>query len=216
MVENLFHEFGHAMHSMLARTRYQHVTGTRCATDFAEVPSILMEYFANDYRVLSQFARHHKTDETLPEDMIARLCASKKQFAAFEMQTQVFYSILDQIFHGEHPLKKSTMEILSEVQNQFSSIKYVPGTAWHLRFGHLVGYGAKYYSYLLSRAVASSVWHQCFDADPLNRDTGERYRWDMLAHGGGREPAVLVENMIGKKLSTEDLVDALLAETMEH
>ncbi|XP_071798886.1 mitochondrial intermediate peptidase-like [Asterias amurensis] len=216
MVENLFHEFGHAMHSMLARTRYQHVTGTRCATDFAEVPSILMEYFANDYQVLSQFARHYKTDQTLPEDMIAQLCASKKQFAAFEMQTQVFYSILDQIFHGEHPLKKSTMEILSEVQNQFSCIKYVPGTAWHLRFGHLVGYGAKYYSYLLSRAVASSVWHQCFAADPLNRDTGERYRWDMLAHGGGREPAVLVENMLGKKLSTEDLVDALLAETMEH
>ncbi|XP_071798534.1 mitochondrial intermediate peptidase-like isoform X2 [Asterias amurensis] len=202
--------------AMLARTRYQHVTGTRCATDFAEVPSILMEYFANDYRVLSQLARHHKTNQTLPEDMIAQLCASKKQFAAFEMQTQVFYSILDQIFHGEHPLKKSTMEILSEVQNQFSCIKYVPGTAWHLRFGHLVGYGAKYYSYLLSRAVASSVWHQCFAADPLSRDTGERYRWDMLAHGGGREPAVLVENMLGKKLSTEDLVDALLAETMEH
>ncbi|KAG2456854.1 MIPEP peptidase, partial [Polypterus senegalus] len=67
MMENLFHEMGHAMHSML---------GTRCPTDFAEVPSILMEYFANDYRLL-------------PKSMVSRLCESKKVCAAADTQLQV-------------------------------------------------------------------------------------------------------------------------------
>uniref|UniRef100_A0A671MS52 Peptidase M3A/M3B catalytic domain-containing protein n=1 Tax=Sinocyclocheilus anshuiensis TaxID=1608454 RepID=A0A671MS52_9TELE len=147
MMENLFHEMGHAMHSMLGRTRYQHVTGTRCVTDFAEVPSILMEYFATDYRVISQFARHYQT-----------------------------------------------------------------GQAWQLRFSHLVGYGAKYYSYLMSRAVASMVWKQCFYKDPLNRETGERYRREMLAHGGGKEPMLMVEGMLQKRPSIEDFVNALVSD----
>ncbi|OBS74613.1 hypothetical protein A6R68_14855, partial [Neotoma lepida] len=103
MMENLFHEMGHAMHSMLGRTRYQHVTGTRCPTDFAEVPSILMEYFSNDYRVVNQFARHYQTG-------------------------QVFYAALDQIYHGQHPLRKSTTDILMETQEQFYGLPYVPDT----------------------------------------------------------------------------------------
>uniref|UniRef100_A0A8C2EMK8 Si:ch73-1a9.4 n=1 Tax=Cyprinus carpio TaxID=7962 RepID=A0A8C2EMK8_CYPCA len=145
MVENLFHEMGHAMHSMLGRTHYQHVTGTRCSTDFAEVPSILMEYFASDYRVLSQFARHYQT-----------------------------------------------------------------GEAWQLRFSHLVGYGAKYYSYLMSRAVASMVWRQCFLQDPFSRVMGERYRREMLAHGGSKEPVLMVQGMLQKTPTIEDFVDALV------
>ncbi|KAL7983354.1 hypothetical protein Chor_000230 [Crotalus horridus] len=172
MMENLFHEMGHAMHSMLGRTRYQHVTGTRCSTDFAEVPSILMEYFANDYRVVNQFARHYKTGQSLPKNMVSRLCESKKVCAAADMQLQ----------------------------------------AWQLRFSHLVGYGAKYYSYLMSRAVSSMVWKQCFAQDPFNRAMGERYRKEMLAHGGGKEPMLMVQGMLQKQPSVEDFVDALVSD----
>ncbi|KAF3847913.1 hypothetical protein F7725_020941 [Dissostichus mawsoni] len=129
---------------------------TRCATDFAEVPSILMEYFASDYRV------------PLPKSMVARLCESKKVCGAADTQLQIFYAVLDQIYHSQ-PQNRSTTEILQEMQNKFYGLPYTPNTAWQQRFSHLIGYGAKYYSYLMSRAVASMVWKQCFVQDPLNR-----------------------------------------------
>ncbi|XP_038817095.1 mitochondrial intermediate peptidase-like isoform X2 [Salvelinus namaycush] len=211
MMENLFHEMGHAMHSMLGRTRYQHITGTRCATDFAEVPSILMEYFATDYRVVNQFARHYQTGQPLPQSMVARLCESKKVCGAADTQLQIFYSALDQMYHGK-PQNRSTTDILKDMQQKFYGLPYTPNTAWQLRFSHLIGYGAKYYSYLMSRAVASMVWKQCFVQDPLNRDMGERYRREMLAHGGGKEPMLMVEGMLQRQPTIEDFVDALVTD----
>ncbi|KAK5929090.1 hypothetical protein CgunFtcFv8_010353 [Champsocephalus gunnari] len=84
--------------------------------------------------------------------------------------------------------------------------------AWQQRFSHLIGYGAKYYSYLMSRAVASMVWKQCFVQDPLNREMGERYRREMLAHGGAKEPMQMVEGMLQRQPTMEEFVDALESE----
>ena len=210
-VENLFHEFGHAMHSMLGRTRYQHVTGTRCPTDFAEVPSVLMEYFANDPRILSRFARHWQTGETVPEDDLHRLLLSRRSFATSEIQQQVFYSLVDQAYHGEYPATgKTTDNVASDLQLRYHSIPPVPGTAWQLRFGHFVGYGARYYSYLISRAVAARLWRQCFRQDPFSRSAGEQYRSSLLMHGGQVAPRQLVETALGEQLNTRMLVQAVL------
>lgn len=237
MVDNLFHEMGHAMHSMLARTEYQHVTGTRCCTDFAEVPSVLMEYFASDPRVLKSFAKHYQTGEPIPDDKLKRLCASKHIFSASETQLQVFYSALDQVYHG-NPLKhrENTTETLKMVQKQYYGLPYVDNTvsllafitdlfknynfihlqAWQLRFSHLVGYGAKYYSYLISRAIASWIWQQYFQDDPLNRTQGDKYRYGVLVYGGSKPSKDLVSQFLGKEVSPANLADNLIHEIDLH
>ncbi|XP_030370553.1 mitochondrial intermediate peptidase [Scaptodrosophila lebanonensis] len=213
-VDNLFHEMGHAMHSMLARTEYQHVTGTRCATDFAEVPSVLMEYFASDPRVLRTFARHFQTHKPISDDMLQRLCASKHLFAASETQLQVFYSALDQVYHGGDVAQQgaNTTETLRSVQNRYYGLPYVDNTAWQLRFSHLVGYGAKYYSYLISKTIASWIWQTYFEANPFNRESGEKYRSEILAHGGAVPSRKLVANFLQREMTPNILAKSLIHE----
>jgi len=212
MVDNLFHEFGHALHSMLARTRHQHVTGTRCSTDFAEVPSILMEYFAADERVVSKFARHYKSGEALPTQLLHSYCRSNHSFTAAETQLQLFYSALDQRYHSAQPYTSSTSDVISQVQNTYYGLPHEPNTAWQLRFGHLVGYGAKYYAYLISKAVAASIWQRCFLDDPFNRSWAEKYRRDLLGHGGGKPAKQLVEGFLETEVTADLLVKSLINE----
>jgi len=211
-LDNLFHEMGHAMHSMLGRTKYQHVTGTRCSTDFAEVPSTLMEYFASDPRVLSKFNQHYKTSDKLPYEVVEKLCATKKIFAGSELQSQLFYSAVDQLFHGEMPLPGDLTSCLEAVQTKFHTLPYVPGTSYHLRFSHLVGYGARYYSYLMARSVASAIWQHSFQENPYCGDAGSRYRSECLEHGGGKASHILVGDYLQRDLDPSQLADALIQE----
>lgn len=210
-VDNLFHEMGHALHSMLGRTQYQHVTGTRCSADFAEVPSVLMEYFSNDPRVVKLFAKHYQTQEQIPDQMLEKLCASKNVFPASELQVQVFYSMLDQVYHSKE-CNESTMQILAEIQKDYYGLPYVENTAWQLRFSHLVGYGAKYYSYLISRAIASWIWQTYFQKDPMSRISGEKYRRECLAHGGGKPSSKVVSDFLNQEASAENFAKSLLTE----
>ena len=213
-VENLFHEMGHALHSMLGRAKYQNITGTRCSTDFAEVPSILMEYFLNDTRVLSSFARHYKTSQPLPENLLDAFQVSQHFFPAYEMQTQLFFAMMDLHFHTVYPSSQKggyIMEAYAQLHNKYSPSEYVDGTAWFLRFNHICSYGAKYYSYLWSRAVASLIWNSCFVSNPFSKSSGLKLH-GMLRHGGGINPNTLVSDVLGFEPTVDDLVDSLCAD----
>ncbi|KAH8814933.1 mitochondrial intermediate peptidase-like protein [Xylogone sp. PMI_703] len=194
-VQTLFHEMGHAIHSILGRTSLQNVSGTRCATDFAELPSVLMEHFAADPSVLALFARHYETDQPLPYSMITEKLVLDKKFEGSDTENQILLSMVDQAYHSELPFHRSfdTTNIYHSIQREYGVLPPDPaGTSWQGFFGHLFGYGSTYYSYLFDRVLAKRIWQIVFssgqDGASLSRDNGERMKERVLKWGGGRNP----------------------------
>ncbi|XP_052159744.1 mitochondrial intermediate peptidase, mitochondrial [Oryza glaberrima] len=200
-VETLFHEFGHALHSLLSRTEYQHFSGTRVALDVAETPSNLFEFYAWDYRVLRKFAVDETTGDPIPEKLVKALNASRNMFPAMELQRQIFYSIMDLTLFGEQGSKPmDTISTVADLRRKHTSWKCVEGTHWHTRFTHLINYGAGYYSYLYARCFATTIWQEVCQGDPLSRSTGSALRDKFLKHGGAKDPSALLKDFVGDSI----------------
>ena len=215
-VENLFHEMGHALHSMLGRSRYQNVTGTRCSTDFAEIPSTLMEYFLDDSRVLESFARHHQTGRPIPRSYLSLFQHSGKLFPALDMQLHLTYALTDLLIHSnQKPPQQSVTDYATEIYRRYAPVRASPGVTWLLRFNHLYGYGARYYSYLWARAVSCLIWRELFSTDPFSRESGTKLHL-MLQYGGGLPPNTLVREVLNFEPSVSDMVQALYSDIVEQ
>lgn len=209
-MQTLFHEMGHAIHSALGRTSFQTISGTRCATDFAELPSVLMEHFAASPEVLSLFARHWETDAPIPESVMRSIALKRydsySTHGAMDNEAQILLALLDQECH--RPSSGSSRIDSTAIYNSVffthsSMFNLPPGdgapTSFQGFFGHLYGYGATYYSYLFDRAIASKIWKDVFkkgDAS-IDREAGERLKNEVLRWGGGRNGWKCVAGVLG-------------------
>uniref|UniRef100_A0AC34Q9X7 Peptidase M3A/M3B catalytic domain-containing protein n=1 Tax=Panagrolaimus sp. JU765 TaxID=591449 RepID=A0AC34Q9X7_9BILA len=212
--ETFFHEMGHAMHSMLGRTRYQHTAGTRCPTDIAEVPSNLMEFFFNDPRMLNMVCRDSAGHQMDPE-AIQALIASRSLFNGMETLQQTHYSLFDLEVHGPEyaPLiaegKMTTTELYHQLgRTAIPLLERRNDIAWPHRFGHLGPYGGKYYSYLVAKAAASLVWNKTFKENPFSRQSGNAWA-EVQAYGGELPSGKLLAIALGKAPTAKDLSEAL-------
>ncbi|KAL3125373.1 hypothetical protein niasHT_000963 [Heterodera trifolii] len=218
--ENFFHEMGHAMHSILGRTRFQHVAGTRCPTDFAEVPSNLMECFFNDPRVLQKIWRDSSgrapTDEKA--ELLEGIANSRRVFDALHTTRQALYALFDLELHGERAAeiaegRMSTTELFGHLQRKaLPGLKNGDQIAYHHRIAHLFTYGAKYYSYLVARAGASLIYERLFADEPLSGRNG--LKWAKVQSHGGEHPsdvllAMALDSPEGKAPTAAELVAAL-------
>ncbi|KAH8920962.1 zincin [Atractiella rhizophila] len=197
-VETLFHEMGHAIHSMIGQTPYHNSSGTRVATDFVELPSILMEHFLSSPLILSLFT-HFSNQSPLPLPKLQTYKKQHRTFPALEDTWQITLADLDLEYHSSLPLSPSfdSTSTFSRVQNSRYPIPHAAGTHHQTQFSHLVGYGATYYSYIFDRAIASRLFHKIFDNSPLDRESGEWFKEKLLRWGSARDPWKLVADALG-------------------
>lgn len=207
-VETVFHEFGHALHSLLSRTSFQHLSGTRVAMDFVETPSHLMEQFVWDKEFLNIIGRHYITNEPLSDRVLDGLLQSRYRLKAIDIQTQIVHSIFDQTLFGprENWRDQTTVEVFASLHRQ-NNLPYAVGTHWFSRFGHLVTYGAGYYSYLYSNIFAVDIWATL--GFGLTSKSGSALWEHLLIHGGSKDPNIMLKNLLGRQPSVDPFFKSL-------
>ena len=195
-VVTLFHEFGHLMHHVLAgRHEWVAFSGVSTEWDFVEAPSQMLEEWAWDPTVLRTFALD-AAGTPVPEDLVARMRAADEFGKGFLARTQMAYAALSYWFHAERPDDLTAR--MRELIERYSLIALVPDTHFHTGFGHLEGYTSAYYTYMWSLVIAKDLF-SAFDAgDLFAPEVATRYRDLVLAAGGSRDAADLVEDFLGR------------------
>ncbi|KAF8291081.1 putative mitochondrial intermediate peptidase [Trypanosoma cruzi] len=231
-VTTVFHEFGHAMHTIFGQTKVQNLAGTRSSIDFVETFSQLFEHFLTSHEFLRLWAHRINTREPISFDIVMKRNAAADMFKHLDMLDQVVLSAVDQTLHGPQPytvyfphgqnghLGKRTLgdssdygrgtynlaKILIDVCTPLSIVTPTEsGVLGTLSFEHLSGYPAGYYGYLYSLSVARRIWSKKFEKDPLNRAAGKELVQEVMRHGAACNPVEVIEKYLGDNLDEIDI-----------
>ncbi|RNF12869.1 metallo-peptidase, Clan MA(E), Family M3 [Trypanosoma rangeli] len=231
-VTTVFHEFGHAMHTIFGQTKVQNLAGTRSSIDFVETFSQLFEQFLTSHEFVRLWAHRINTREPISFDMVMKRNAAANMFKCLDMMDQVVLSAVDQTLHGPQPytvyfpngqngsLGKRTLgdssdygrgtynlaKILIDVCTPLSLVTPTEsGVLGTLSFEHLSGYPAGYYGYLYSLSVARRIWSKKFEKDPLNRAAGKELVQSVMRYGAACNPVEVIEKYLGDDLDEIDI-----------
>ncbi|MEP5106496.1 MAG: M3 family metallopeptidase, partial [Ekhidna sp.] len=211
-VKTLFHEFGHALHGMLADTHYQSLSGTSVYWDFVELPSQIMENWCYEKECLDLFARHYETGELIPEDLIDRIKKSSTYHEAFATVRQLSFGLLDMAWHSlTLEEANATSDVSDFEENAFSSTDLFPkveGTNMSVQFSHIFagGYAAGYYSYKWAEVLDADAFSLFKERGVFDRQTATAFKEHILSKGGTEHPMTLYKKFRGQ----EPTPDALL------
>ena len=200
-VETLFHEFGHALHSMLSHVKYETVSGTSVSWDFVELPSQFMENFCTEPEILKMFAKHYQTGEVIPNELIEKIKASSNFMSGTGMTRQVNLGLTDMAWHNAAPTGESVAEVEQKIAQQTDLYPAVPGIAVSPAFSHIFagGYSAGYYSYMWSSVLDADAFEAFKEQGLLNKQVAKSFRDNILSKGGTEKPMVLYKRFRGRE-----------------
>ncbi len=208
----LFHEFGHALHGLFARTRYPYFSGTRVFRDVVEYPSQVNEMWLLHPEVLGRFAIHHETGERMPSSLVEALLASRGFNEGFATSEYLGAALLDQAWHTIGP----DAEITDVAQFEAAALAtagldnpVVPPRYSSTYFAHAFsgGYDAAYYSYIWSEVLDADTVAWFDEHGGLTRENGERFRRLVLGVGGSRDPLAAYREFRGRDASIAPLLE---------
>ena len=215
-VETLFHEFGHALHGFLSKTRYASTAGTAVPRDFVELPSQLNEMWAYNPTVIENFARHFETGEVMPEQMRAQLRDSKTFGQAHATVEFCASALLDQAWYSSEISEDEDVDQFEAEALEKAGVAsdLIPPRYRSTYFPHAftVGYDAGYYSYMWAEALVAECenWFRtvaAIDGDGgLNRQAGRRITDAILSRGSSRDPRESFRELIGHDASAKAIL----------
>ena len=206
------HEFGHALHGMLAKGRYPSLTGTSVSRDFVELPSQIMENWAYEPEYLNSFAKHYQTGEPIPAELIEKIVAAKNYLAAYGQVRQLHFGYLDMAWHSLKEVPAvGTVEFEQSVLAPWGVLPAAEGAAFSTSFSHIFsgGYSAGYYSYKWAEVLEADAFSLFQEQGIFNTDVADSFRKNILEKGGAEDEAVIYRNFRGHDPQPEALMKKL-------
>lgn len=211
-VTTILHEFGHALHGMLAEGTYASLTGTNVTWDFVELPSQIMENWATEKEFLDLWAAHYQTGEKMPQELIDKIVASRNYLSGYQSVRQISFGMNDMAWHTiTAPVEVSAGEYERQATARTRLLPAVEGTAFSPSFSHIFagGYSAGYYSYKWAEVLEADAFSLFREKGIFDAETADSFRRNILSKGD-LEPAMdLYVKFRGREPDIRALFDKL-------
>lgn len=207
-VTTLFHEFGHALHGILADTTYESLSGTNVYWDFVELPSQFMENYCYDKAFIQSFATHYQTGEPLPTAQIDKIVAAANFMEGYQTVRQLSFGLLDMAYHtGQFGADTPVEAFEQETLRDTLLYPHIAGTAQSPSFSHIFagGYAAGYYSYKWAEVLDADAFDYFKQTGIFNPETAAKFK-NLLRSGGTADPMQLYVEFRGREPRPEALL----------